>query len=495
MNSRAPHTRFVVRWSFTLLVAAAASCLAFCGAAHAGVTYDQVVLGDNPTAYWRFEETSTAQPAADSATADGAQNGTYGTVGAGSVSLVPGTVGSAVLFTSPSSTAGGYVVASGVNMTNAFSVELWARSTTETWDAWGWLASSREPNGFIVHPRLASPGTKTWDGYVVNNAGAFTQIGSHTPADIQGWHHYALTYDGTTARMYFDGIQVASRTGTIARDTVDPNGITVYLGRDYTMGDRFGNGAIDEAAVFTSALTAAQVRRHYSAAYGAYAFNGPDSPALDFQGHFVYSVDVGNASSGSIGKIGDAVFTGQNVPGVSLSYGTLLTTWATRPEYGNTPEANLLETMMHSIVYTSSGTNPTVKVELDVVPGTYQLQLLFSENDVFSSPMVGRSFDILVDGKKLFDDFSTAAMVGPVPQQSIPNLGVVFSTIVRTAGNKLTIELVGETAIPNNYNHPILNAFTLELVPEPSSLVILGLGVALLAPAGLRLRRRRGTRG
>ena len=70
----------------------------------AALTYEQVILSDSPTAYWRFEESSTGLPAADTATGDGAQDGSYATAGSGTVSLMSGKVGQAVIFESPNAT-------------------------------------------------------------------------------------------------------------------------------------------------------------------------------------------------------------------------------------------------------------------------------------------------------------------------------------------------------------------------------------------------------
>ncbi len=459
------------------------------GESHAGLTYEQVILADNPTAYWRFEETSTAQPAADSATADGAQNGTY----IGPAGLEQGKVGQAVrVVPNLAGADGGYVRANGVNMTASFSVEAWAKSATPLWNAWGWLPNDRGANGFLLHP---DNGVATWRGFIVSNAGAFEQLGGQpTATNIQDWHHYAITYDDVAkvGRVYFDGVLVASKTGTTSVRAATSL-VNVLMGRDSagTTADRRGDGWLDEVAVFLSDLTPQKMRQHYSAAFGANVFDGPTSPALDLKGHFVYAVDVGNLSTGTVGKIGDAVFTGHAASGVprdgaTITYGTLLSTWGTKPEYGNTPEANSLETMMHSIVYTPSTNTNGVKVDLDVVPGyTYHLQLLFSENDAFTPPATGRSFDILVEGQNLFDEFSATAMMVP----GNPTIGIVFSTIVRPLDNKLNIELLPTSTLFSNHD-PILNAFTLELVPEPSTFVILGLGLALCAPATWRRRRR-----
>lgn len=478
-----------------LSVGVAPRILAFgfvlCAAAtvQAGLSYEQVIMADNPAAYWRFEESSTALPAADTATADGAQNGAY----FGTAALGTGKVGQGLLVT-PANPIGGYMRADNVTITQAFTVEVWARSNTPTWEAWGWIASSRNANGFIIHPRVAAaPGTREWNGYAVTSSTGFPQIGAYVPADIQDWHHYVISYDGANnGRMYFDGALVVNNMGFSSARAASSL-ISVYAGNDggLTGVDRRGNGAVDEVAVYNSALSADQVATHYYATTGARAFSGPGD--LDLTGDFQYAVNVGYTSASTVGTIRDATFTGEGVAGVLVQSENLIyPAWGTKPEYGSSAEDNLLEDIMRSIRYDSSGTTtlPGVQITLDVTPGQkYKLQLLISENA--GTARGGRSFNIKVDNaagewETLLANLDPLGPTGPWSGQ--PTEGTVFTYHFFARGDTFKVLLDPGVMFANH--DAILNAFTLERVPEPSTFVIFGLGAALLAPLGWRRRRR-----
>ena len=78
------------------------------------------------------------------------------------------------------------------------------------------------------------------------------------------WVHLAGVYDGTTWRLYRNGVQVASQA--------DAQGAVLVDDGDWAIGstgsgwaDNFA-GAVDEVAIYRKALTAAQAKAHYEAA-------------------------------------------------------------------------------------------------------------------------------------------------------------------------------------------------------------------------------------
>ena len=73
---------------------------------------------------------------------------------------------------------------------------------------------------------------------------------------INTWSHLAGTYDGTTLRLYVNGVQVASRaqTGSIAT-TTNP----LQIGGDSFFGQYF-QGTIDEVRIYNRALTATEIQ-------------------------------------------------------------------------------------------------------------------------------------------------------------------------------------------------------------------------------------------
>lgn len=76
------------------------------------------------------------------------------------------------------------------------------------------------------------------------------------PVVLGRWYHIAVVREGTTARMYLDGAQVAQ---------VTVSGPVLPGPTPFWMGDRSGpqtfllNGQLDEVGIWTRALTATEI--------------------------------------------------------------------------------------------------------------------------------------------------------------------------------------------------------------------------------------------
>jgi hypothetical protein len=68
------------------------------------------------------------------------------------------------------------------------------------------------------------------------------------------WHHVAVTYDGTTRSFYYDGAFLNSGAGQTRATT----GSTFQLGK--TINDSAFNGTLDEVALYTRALSLADIQ-------------------------------------------------------------------------------------------------------------------------------------------------------------------------------------------------------------------------------------------
>lgn len=80
-------------------------------------------------------------------------------------------------------------------------------------------------------------------------------LSSSTVSNFVGtWHHVAVTYDGTTLKFYYDGAFLNSGTGQTRATT----GTNFYLGK--TTADVAFNGVLDEVALYTKALSLAEVQ-------------------------------------------------------------------------------------------------------------------------------------------------------------------------------------------------------------------------------------------
>ncbi len=87
---------------------------------------------------------------------------------------------------------------------------------------------------------------------------------SLAPPRPHGWHHVAGTWDGQKLRLYLDG---ALQAECERRGLPNPNPYPVMIGNfEYPSchGGNFG-GAIDEVRIYSRALTAEEVRRHFEA--------------------------------------------------------------------------------------------------------------------------------------------------------------------------------------------------------------------------------------
>ena len=219
-----------------------------------GSGYRQQVAQDNPSDYWRLGET-TGTTATDAA--GGNHPGSYSATG-----VTLGQQGSQSADTDSSTAFSGsssFVSASGVpNFSGAFTIEAWVRSAAIQSDkgiAGKWRAAGEASAG----------GAMLW----INNSGNYTLAVTNSAANylatsaspIPGvWEYIVGTYDGSTLRLYRNGVLVTSKgfTGSIGAPTV-PFEIGRYAGVNTT---NF-NGRLDEVAIYPAALSAGRILAHY----------------------------------------------------------------------------------------------------------------------------------------------------------------------------------------------------------------------------------------
>jgi hypothetical protein len=200
---------------------------------------------------------------------------------------------------------------------------------------------------------------------------------------------------------------------------------------------------------------------------------------LDMDGQFAYAVNVGGPGNLVVGNAtftdgSEAGMAGGSSPGVTITDANEIPDWHPAANYGDTPGDDALETVMTSIRW---NVPPGVNVDMAVEPGQqYKLQLLFAES------CCDRGFDIFVEGEMSVDNFNVQFTQGGINNGE---QGVVFTQLVSSDDGVLSVQLGGSNSLAPD-NNPILNGFTLEVVPEPSSFALVILGLVPL------LGRRRG---
>ena len=261
--------------------------------------YSSTVAGFSPLGYWRLDETAAA-PAlnklANSGTAGSSADG-FGVMDV--VNGQSGVVGTSVRLNNPGVTIGyagskievPYSAAIAPNY--PFSVEFWAKpnalpasDTTgvcplscfnQNWfggaNRSGWLFYVRETGRWQFRLGLTS-------GYAAIVSGT---SGNASPGV---WQHIVATYDGSTVRLYANGVQIASAAssaastgwlpntqsslrigGTPLNGNLSDNPAPLFnnTGQGHS-GNRGWDGWMDEVAIYTNVLDASTVAAHYSAA-------------------------------------------------------------------------------------------------------------------------------------------------------------------------------------------------------------------------------------
>jgi Concanavalin A-like lectin/glucanases superfamily len=220
--------------------------------------YPDAVTADSPVGYWRLDETSGTN-VTDSA---GGRTGTY-TNGPtlGQSGGPPDTVNNkAVSFDGTND----YVKVNYAAALNpaVFTYEVWAKPTggAGTWR--GVVTSTYEVSGTNRGVGVWADDTNMWD--VAIDYGTGTNLVQAAPVRLNEWVHLALTYDGTTLKIYLNGTLVTSTAKTFSANTSTPLGIGAASYDNGSTWKEYFPGSIDEVAVYNSALTATKVRSHYN---------------------------------------------------------------------------------------------------------------------------------------------------------------------------------------------------------------------------------------
>ena len=145
------------------------------------------------------------------------------------------------------------------DLTDGFTIGLWARSNTVTWNSNGMLASRRPQ--FVLHPNGGGRGLNltVFDAGGTPNIVTFGLVGIDG-FDLTEWHHYAGSYSAATGviSLFVDGILRSSTPITPGPLRSDDAGF-LQLGRDDGFSNRYFDGSIDEVTLHNYALSDSQI--------------------------------------------------------------------------------------------------------------------------------------------------------------------------------------------------------------------------------------------
>jgi len=104
--------------------------------------------------------------------------------------------------------------------------------------------------------------------------GSWSELTTTATAAAGGWHHVAGVYNGTTMKIYIDGVEQATKNQTGA---LTASSTPLHIGNCPSDSTRKFTGGIDEPRVYSRALSAAEITTAYQATSGA---AGTQDPAL-----------------------------------------------------------------------------------------------------------------------------------------------------------------------------------------------------------------------
>jgi hypothetical protein len=99
-------------------------------------------------------------------------------------------------------------------------------------------------------------------GFETSN-GTDVFISSPQSYNDSNWHYSTITYDGSSLRLYTDGVQVANKSTTnLTPDTSGKQPLRV--GANALLMERYFSGSVDEIGIWNRPLTASELRDAYS---------------------------------------------------------------------------------------------------------------------------------------------------------------------------------------------------------------------------------------
>jgi hypothetical protein len=292
--------------------------------------YSSTVMGLNPVAYYRLNETTPVP-------ADTAIN--LGTAGANGTAFyindpthqapgaLVGSVDTAVGFNGSSQRAATSFDSS-INPTGPFTVEAWINPTVSDtgtycplsfWTEAGGGAVGR--TGWLFYETSGGWVFRTYNG--TNSTPIVNITGGGTPAPST-WYHLAAAWDGANVTLYVNGVSVGQQPMTT---------YAANIGGPFSIGARSdGNfwfaGYADEVALYTNALSGTDIQNHYQ--NGTNASPSPtynslvlaSNPILYYRldepeptlGQTVTAVNVGSLGSGADGTYQPGTVTGVSGP-------------------------------------------------------------------------------------------------------------------------------------------------------------------------------------
>ena len=237
--------------------------------------------------YWSFDE------GAGTIAHDFSGNGNKGTLaGTALPTWVSGKHAGALSFT-PS---GRVNVASNTSLdSSTFTISMWINPLSLDQSNGAFTNGIMERESYQVsgfrYALKPSGASNAYPNFWTTQSGGTIGMTASTTIPVGSFSHVVITYDGSTARFYINGILSGTYSGTY----VVPTGVTLYLnGGNFT----FSTSIMDDIRIYSRALSATEILALYSA--GSVLSNAANENGL--VGHWTFDEGSGNIAHDSSGN-------------------------------------------------------------------------------------------------------------------------------------------------------------------------------------------------
>jgi hypothetical protein len=165
-------------------------------------------------------------------------------------------------------------------------------------------------------------GSTNYIQVVTASNGRYTSFSS--PSDTN-WHHYVMTFDSGTVKLYIDGSEISvswTNWGLNSSTVLHSQSASFYLGRNDTF---YSDGLVDEVALWTATLDQANITAIYNS--GVPASLSSDSGDYDQSSSLTHWWRVGDdsadtSSGGGAAAAGNVIGNVENVANSGTNDGT-----------------------------------------------------------------------------------------------------------------------------------------------------------------------------
>lgn len=140
-----------------------------------------------------------------------------------------------------------------IHTSNSFTIEMWAKvNSSDQWDHVIENGGVQYNFGANYRFELGNQGELFFG---MSDGSSSTDITISAGWTYGNWYHWAISYDGTTLRVYQDGVQVGSKTASVS---ISGRSGTLLMG-SYRGSERYFDGTLDEVRIWNTARTASEI--------------------------------------------------------------------------------------------------------------------------------------------------------------------------------------------------------------------------------------------